>query len=181
MAINNLKNSHFKEDKVQKVNLLLNDIEENIKDIVVNLSAEERKKYSRINEQNKLFVNRVHDFCKNEPNLQSPQVDWLEFEQDFESRKNIGYCIDRLESLIQGLKNAKILYDYDNYQDALTDYSYTNYMAGTSAPGFEAKQRELKQFFTHKTKKDKGNAPEKKPDTAEKKPEAPENPSEAEQ
>ena len=36
MAINNLKNSHFKEDKVQKVNLLLNDIEENIKDIVVN-------------------------------------------------------------------------------------------------------------------------------------------------
>ena len=54
-------------------------------------------------------------------------------------------------------------------------------MAGTSAPGFEAKQRELKQFFTHKAKKDKGNTPEKKPDTAEKKPEAPENLSEAEQ
>ena len=56
--------------------------------------------------------------------------------------------IARLESLTTKLKNAKILHDYDNLQAALTDYAYTNFMAGTGAAGYETKQNNLKQFFT---------------------------------
>ena len=56
--------------------------------------------------------------------------------------------INRLDALVTKLKNAKILHDYDNFQAALVDYAYTNFMAGTGADGFENKQKELKQFFT---------------------------------
>ncbi len=61
--------------------------------------------------------------------------------------------IVRLESLNTKLKNAKILHDYDNFQAALVDYAYTNFMAGTGAPGYETKQNELKQFFSKTTSK----------------------------
>ena len=59
----------------------------------------------------------------------------------------------RLENLLTRLKNAKTLYDYDNYQEALTDYAFTNYMAGTGTPGYETKQNDLKQFFSRTSKK----------------------------
>ena len=55
--------------------------------------------------------------------------------------------ISRLESIVTKLNNAKTLHDYDNYQVALTDYAYTNFMAGTGADGYETKMNDLKQFF----------------------------------
>jgi hypothetical protein len=59
--------------------------------------------------------------------------------------------IARLESLTTRLKNAKILHDYDNYQAALADYAYANFMAGTSTAGYETKVNEMKQFFSRTT------------------------------
>jgi hypothetical protein len=59
--------------------------------------------------------------------------------------------IARLESLTIRLKNAKILHDYDNYQAALADYAYANFMAGTGSPGYETKLNDMKQFFTRAT------------------------------
>jgi hypothetical protein len=57
---------------------------------------------------------------------------------------NLEGMIARLESLIVSLKNAKILHDYDNYQAALADYSYANFMAGTATPCYETKVNEMK-------------------------------------
>lgn len=87
------------------------------------------------------------DFHKSQSALQTPHLDWSEFENDYNSRMNLETMIARLESLVTRLKNAKILHDYDNYQAALQDYAFTNYMAGTSTPGYETKLNELKQFF----------------------------------
>lgn len=153
MSINNLRNTHLTEEKVAKANQELTDLEATLAEISINLTGDDRKKYGRINEQNKLFVNRVYDFHKNQPTLQAPQVDWAEFDKDFESRKQLTNLIDRLERLLQNLKNARILHDYDNYQDALVDYAFTNFMVGTSAAGFEPKQKELAQFFARTAKK----------------------------
>ena len=115
--------------------------------INVALTPDDRQRYGSINEQNKLFVNKVSDYNENQSQLGTPQVDWTEFEKDQTSRLNLENLINRLDSLIVKLKNAKILHDYDNYQAALTDYAYTSYMAGTGADGYETKMSELKQFF----------------------------------
>ncbi len=152
MSISNLNNVHLKEAEVTTAKNALDDLEAALKSINVNLTAADRQKYGSINEQNKLMVNKVYDYNKNEPNLNSPDVDWAEFELDYTSRQNYESIIARLESLTKSLKNAKILHDYDNYQAALTDYGFTSYKAGTAAPGFETKQNELKQFFTRTSK-----------------------------
>lgn len=153
MGISNLGNKHLSEDKVAKVKTHITALETELAELNTNLTAEERKRLGSINEQNKLFVNRDYDFAKNQPDLKAPQVDWEEFERDYKSREVLTHFIDRLETLLQNLKNARILHDHDNYQDALVDYAYTNFMAGTSAAGYEQKQKELGQFFARANKK----------------------------
>ena len=85
--------------------------------------------------------------------MQSPQVEWHEFDKDFASRNILENLISRLENVTTRLKNTKILHDYDNYQAALTDYAYTSFMAGTATPGYETKMNYIKQFFGKNTAK----------------------------
>ena len=158
MSITNLNNTHLTAAQVTDAQNALTQLETALQVINVNLSAEDRQKYGSINEQNKLFVNKVYDFNESQPTLSSPDVDWEEFNRDFTSRTNLEAIITRLDSLSTKLKNAKILHDYDNYQAALTDYAYTNYKAGTASPGFETKMNETKQFFS-KTSSKTSNTP----------------------
>lgn len=147
MPISNLNNNHLTVTQVTAANDALAQLETALAVININLTAEDRQRYGSINEQNKLFVNKVNDYHKNQPALDTPQVDWAEFENDYKSRQNMEALIARLNNLLTKLTNAKILHDYDNYQAALIDYAYTNFMTGTEAPGFEDKQLDLKQFF----------------------------------
>ena len=158
MAITNLNNTHLTVTQLTDAQDALTQLETALQIINVNLSAEDRQKYGSINEQNKLFVNKIYDFNDSQPALSSPDVDWEEFNRDFISRTNLEAIIARLDSLSTKLKNAKILHDYDNYQAALTDYAYTNYKAGTASPGFETKVNETKQFFS-KTSNKTNNTP----------------------
>ena len=159
MAITNLNNTHLTAAQLTDAQDALTQLETALQVINVNLSAEDRQKYGSINEQNKLFVNKIYDFNDSQPALSSPDVDWEEFNRDFISRTNLEAIITRLDSLSTKLKNAKILHDYDNYQAALTDYAYTNYKAGTASPGFETKMNETKQFFGKTTSKSSETPP----------------------
>ena len=147
MAITNLNNQHLTTAQVNTAKDALATLENALAIININLSAEDRQRYGSINEQNKLLVNKVMDYHKSQPNLQTPHFDWVEFENDFNSRTNLETMISRLESMVTRLKNAKILHDYDNYQAALDDYAYTTFMAGTGTVGYENKMTDLKQFF----------------------------------
>ena len=151
MGLTNLNAVHLSSAKITAAQDAISSLETALNDITINLSTEDRRRYGSINEQNKLFVNKVYDYNQSQANLSSPEVDWEEFNKDHNSRKNMETMISRLESIITRLNNAKTLHDYDNYQSALVDYSYTTYKAGTSAPGFEDKYRDLKQFFAKNT------------------------------
>ena len=153
MAITNLNNLHLSAAEITTAKEALSALETALSPINVTLTSEDRQKYGSINEQNKLFVNKVNDYHQNQPLLGTTQVDWSEFEKDFSSRLVMENIISRLESIVTKLNNAKTLHDYDNYQVALTDYAYTNFMAGTGADGYETKMNDLKQFFAKTTAK----------------------------
>ncbi len=147
MPLSNLNNTHLNEEQKKQVSELITQLTELLAPKNINLTAEERQKYGSISEQNKLFVNKVVDYAHAEPNLKSPDVEWEEFFADVESRNFLETTMAKLEKLTIGLRNAKILHDYDNFQASLDDYAYTNYKAGTSATGYETKLKDLKQFF----------------------------------
>ncbi len=147
MSISNLNNRHFNDQQIEAIKNVLKELETQLEFLVVNLTPEERNKYGRVNEQNKLFINKVYDFVQEQPALRSPDVNWDEFMADYTSREFLEMLIVRLSSLITRAKNAKTLHDFDNYQDALNDYAYTSFRAGSNAVGFEDKHKELRQFF----------------------------------
>lgn len=148
MPFTNFNSRHFSDTEKTEVNNALAAIETALANKLANLTPEERQQYGSINEQNKLIVNKVRDFRNSQPALSSPDVDWDEFEKDFDTRTFIQNAMRRLQSLNDGLNNAKILHDFDNYQASLTDYDFAKYKAGTQAAGFEHKVKEIAQFFT---------------------------------
>lgn len=159
MGISNLNNVHLTDEQITAINEALTQLEGVLEVLKVNLTSEDRNRYGRVNEQNKLFINKVNEFALSQPQLRSIDVNWDEFFRDFKSRQVCEGAINRLESLLDRLKNAKILHDYDNYQDALNDYAYTGFRAGSNAVGFEQKHRELKQFFAKNRKNTETKAP----------------------
>ena len=145
MPIKNLGVNHITATQITDFDKTLDDLTA----ITQNLTDEERTRFGSINERNKLFVNGVQDFAVNQPDLKSPDVDWTEFEKDYDDRKFADTRADRLENVLRMLTDFKIIHDYDNYQNALTDYDYTKYKSNTDVAGFSEKLNYLKQFFAN--------------------------------
>jgi hypothetical protein len=148
MPIENLNAQHYTLTEKQGFLSSMDAMEKQVATKFKNLSPEERTRYGSINEQNKLFVNKVKDYRANQPLLCSPDIDWVEFQNDMDSREFLQNAIARLESLLQSIRNNKILHDHDCYQVALTEYEYSKYRLGTKAIGFEVKVNDLAQFFS---------------------------------
>ncbi|MCT4582007.1 MAG: hypothetical protein N4A35_11350 [Flavobacteriales bacterium] len=152
MPFSNKGTEHFNNAQKSNVEQLIRDLETALINHLINLSPEERRQYGSVNEQNKLIIDKVKSYQENNPALSTPDVDWVEFNKDYETRIFLSKIIDHLEALITGLSNVKILHDWDNYQAALTDYKYTQYKnTSSSKAGYEDKEKDLKQFFTKKT------------------------------
>jgi hypothetical protein len=107
MGLSNLNATHLSSAKITAANDAISALETAIEEININLSTEDRRRYGSINEQNKLFVNKVYDYNQSQANLSSPEVDWEEFAKDHTSRKNMETMISKLESIITRLNNAK--------------------------------------------------------------------------
>jgi hypothetical protein len=114
---------------------------------LIELSDDERLQYGSINEQNKLLVNKVRDYNQTNPVLSTPDVDWVEFEADYQTRVFLETRISRLNNLVHQMGGTKILHDYDNFHDALNDYAYSQYKKGANVNGYAEKVADLKQFF----------------------------------
>ena len=107
------------------------------------LTPEERGRYGAINEQNKLFVNKVRDYQAHSPTLSSPDVNWVEFEKNYQARSFSENMATRLDRLAYQLESAKILHDADNYREALDAYAFTQYQSGASVLGAAEKVADL--------------------------------------
>jgi len=148
MPFTNFDNRHFTTAEEGNVITALNDLQKAVENKLANLSPEERQQYGSVNEQNKLIINKVKDYHESQPEMSSPDVNWDEFHADHRTRGFLQNTINRLQSILDGLNNAKILHDWDNYRASLSDYEYAKYKNGTDASGYEAKTKELKQFFS---------------------------------
>jgi len=147
MAFNNFDSRHFSAKEQAALTAAMNTLEAALTGKLANLSADERRQYGSVNEQNKLIINKVKDYHSSEASLSSNDVDWEEFERDYNTRMVLQNAIQRLQSTIDGLNAAKILHDWDNYQAALTDYEFAKYKSARGAIGFNTKVSELAQFF----------------------------------
>lgn len=147
MPFVNLNDKHYSDAEKAAVLSALETLENLLAPKLSSLTTDERITYGSVAEMNKLIINKVRDFRASQEALASPDVDWDEFEADFQSRSFLQNLLMRLENMQMGLSSSKILHDWDNYQASLTDYDYTKYKEGTGALGYQAKSAEIRQFF----------------------------------
>ena len=147
MPFVNLNDKHFTAEEQDNIINALQQLETALTPKLATLTADERITYGSVAEQNKLVINKVRDLRKSQTSLSSPDVNWEEFEKDFQSRAFLQNLMMRLDNLHIGLNSSKILHDWDNYQASLTDYDYTKYKESTGAHGYQAKALEIRQFF----------------------------------
>lgn len=145
----NMITTHIPDPDKTQAGTLMDQLEALLQPYLRNLSPEENQKVGFISESNKLFVNKVLDYHTSQPALDSPDVDWTEFEADYTSRQFYELSAMRLEALAKALTETRRLHDYDNYQNALIDYNYAKYKDGTQPGlGYDSKVAELGQFFS---------------------------------
>ena len=147
MPIDNLGRLHLTAAQKTTIATAMTTIETVLLTVTQNLSSEERQKFGSVNEINKLLVNKARDYNQAQPSLSSTDVDWAEYELDFQDRAFSDTTEQRLIAVLRMLTDFKIVHDYDNYQAALTDYDYSKYKASTKTPGFTEKVADMKVFF----------------------------------
>ena len=147
MPIDNLGRLHLTAAHKNTISDAMTTIENVLLSVTQNLTSEERQKFGSVNETNKLLVNKARDYNQNQPSLSSTDVDWEEYELDFQDRAFSDTTEQRMLAALRMLTDFKIVHDFDNYQDALTDYDYSKYKAGTKTPGFTEKVADMKVFF----------------------------------
>ena len=144
----NIIESQLSEADRTKINELITNLETALAGKTGTLDPDERRRYGSVNEQNKLVVNKAREYRQNQPAMSAPDVDWNEFENDYQARAFLEATINRLNGIINALESTKIMHDYDNFQDALKDYGYAQYKLGSGEDTYEPKVTEFKQFFT---------------------------------
>jgi len=166
MSLSNLMHLHFTAAEMNSIQGAIGTIQGILNSKSRNLSPEERRKFGRVREQNKLFINKVRDFRSHQPGLSSPDVDWQEFEADYQDRNFLEQVLSDLSTLSEMAGDAKILHDFDVYKAALTDYDYTKYKRGTDSLGYDNKYNELSQFFQSGGSPRRDDAPDAGTDAA---------------
>lgn len=147
MPLKDLMQNQLTAANLAAINAALTQLESALLGKTVNLTPDERQRYGSINEQNKLLVNKTNDYRLSSPQFNSPQVDWTEFLSDFTTRATLEGFLQRLASILEQISDTKILHDNDNYQQALSQYSYISYLATQNVPGTTSIKDDLSQFF----------------------------------
>ena len=160
MPFQDVIQSHFTDAETLSIETKIAEIETLLQGKLRNLSEEENNKYGTISEKNKLFVNKVADYQSAQPALSSPDVNWAEFDADFEDRLFLEKAATRLQALVKAMLETKRLHDYDNYENASIDYKYSQYKNETQPGlGYDTKVAELGQFFEKTSNNKPGENP----------------------
>ncbi|MFA7686361.1 MAG: hypothetical protein WCY25_00690 [Moheibacter sp.] len=122
---------------------------------MVSLLPKERQIWSSVNEKNKLVVDFAKASFDSQPSLASPDVEWAEFQADYEMRNFYESVINSLKSIVVDCESTKILHDHDNYHAAIADYRYSRYKVKSGGIGYEQKVEVYKEFFARKHRKAK--------------------------
>lgn len=156
MPIENLGKNHFTDEQILVVDDAFTTIMSTVLGMTENLTSIERRNLGKVGEKNKLIINKVKDYHDTQPNLQSPDVDWEEFEKDYADRRIAEGMLSKIRSLENLVMNIKILRDHDNYADALRDYKFAQYKSRFgNQSGYQFKIEDIQPLFpkTGKTKK----------------------------
>ena len=152
MALENLIPITFSDHELHQLSHGIHTINSVLTGKTISLSAEQRKEYGRMANQNKLINDLAKKYMEEYPNWIPNFLDKEEFDRDYHTRTQIDAHVEKLKELAQQLIDTKMLLDYDNYSNALSFYRMVRYLAGENEPNAEKVHQEMKVLFGKNSK-----------------------------
>jgi hypothetical protein len=147
MSLDNLISVEFSSEEEQQLDDALTTIENIMKDKVVNLSPEERQEYGKINNRTENWINKVHGYMTQKPELTPFYIKKPEFEKDLNARNTLMPRLKRIASIQESMDDTAKLISHDIYYSAIAYYRNMKLIAQQNVPGTSVIYEDLKSRF----------------------------------
>lgn len=147
MPKGNLFELEFSNQELSTLEQALASIEQVIQGKTLLLSAEERRQFGSVNEENKLLINKAKEIVDEYEDFLPRRFDKPAFEKDYEGRVVLERLLQRARTITDQLRDTKIMLDFDNFQDTMRIYREIRHLHDQQEPGTEALYLGMKQFF----------------------------------
>lgn len=147
MAKENFISVVFSQEELDRMDNLLSQLEEIVKDKFINLTAEERMEHARVGNKTEDWISRVKTFMAQYPDLVLRHINTEEFNRDFVARQALLPRLLRLQAIAARVDDTALLLGSDLYHNAITFYKGVKAMAQTNAPNAKTIYDDLKVQF----------------------------------
>jgi len=123
------------------------------------LTPEERRILPKMGPKTIGFVEKAHDFAKQNPNLVPPYLNMELFKVDVEGSRGFWTLINSIRQLEQHLCDTEMTAGSEAYQAALTFYNFIKLAASQNSLGAKAIHQELKTRFPRRRRRKADESP----------------------
>jgi hypothetical protein len=120
------------------------------------LTPAERRAMAKMGEKTLSFVEKAHEFAKQNPNLVPPFLDMTAFDTDFADAHNLWTVLLVSQQLHENMDDTTMVAGSEAYQAALVFYNSVKMAARQDIPGAKAVYEELKKRFPGPKRKSHG-------------------------
>jgi hypothetical protein len=111
------------------------------------LTPQERRELPKMGEKTIGFVEKAHDFARQNPNLVPPYVEMSDFGIDFADAHGLWTLHNIVLQLEEGISDTEMIAGSEAYQAALMFYNSVKMASTQNIPGAKAVYEELKTRF----------------------------------
>jgi len=159
MAQDNLISIEFTAQELSDWDGALTTIETILNGKVVNLTAEQRKQYGKINNKRENWVTKVRNYITQRADIKPNSLNLVEHDKDLSARTAIFPRMNRTLSITDALTDTVKLISSDLYDNSLAVYGNVKEMAKRNEPGITPIYDDLKAQFPGPGPKKTGPVP----------------------
>lgn len=111
------------------------------------LTPTDRRELPKMGEKTIAFVEKAHEFAKQNPNLRPPYMDMNDFDIDFSDARSLWALLNTVHQLEQTLDDTEMVAGSEAYRTALVFYQSVKMASAQNVPGAKAVYEELKTRF----------------------------------
>jgi hypothetical protein len=147
MALDNLISVSFTDDELLRIDNAMSELESVFRSKAVNLTPKQRQQYGRVAYEMEVWVDKVSIYMQQDPQLVPPFIDMTEHTADLTAHRALNPRIDRLNGVLQSMKDTNLLLGSDILLNSQAYYRNLREAAKVNALGASTKYADLKKQF----------------------------------
>lgn len=134
-------------EELETIKTAMEMIDSVLKDRVVGLTPQQRKKILKMSDKSQTFVEKTIFYCETKPDLIPNFIDIQAFKTDFEAYSTLHSINRKINSLNAVIDDTAILSGHEAFKTALAIYHSVKNASKHNVPGADAIYNELKKRF----------------------------------